>query len=266
MCIICYKPEGAVVPPRGILENCFYSNPDGAGYAIWRKNDNFVTYKKGFFSFEELYGDFMAESVALEDRAALHFRIATHGAVIAGNCHPFPVSADVGTLQSSEGFCKSVLFHNGILGAKYAKRKDFSDTMAFTIGLAKKESSLIKSGKLLNFIEKETEGSRILYFNARENSIIKSGNWVHDKETGCYFSNYSFDYYDVSPYFGKYYTGLTPVCPQCGGAVTHISTINDIWECQECGALCDSDGEEMELYTIESSLKNYYRNNWGGDV
>lgn len=263
MCVICYKPASVSFPDRATLENCFYNNPDGAGYAVWRNGDNFVTYRKGFFLFDDLYNALMDENIQKEDIVAVHFRIATHGKVNAKNCHPFCVTDDKELVSSTEGFCKSVVIHNGILGKKYSSDKNVSDTLSFTMALAKQESKLINDGTIESFIKKETEGSRILYLNAYDNKVIMTGNWIYDKQTKCYFSNYSFEIYDgFSSYYSGKYAPLYPICPQCGGFVKHISTLNDLWECEHCGALCDSDGVELELYSVDSSLDNLYKGSY----
>lgn len=275
MCIICFKPSGAAMPSREVLETCFLYNPDGAGYALHRAGEKSIYYKKGFFDFEELMGALEKEGINPGDDLAVHFRIATNGEVVAKNCHPFYLSTDKKLAFSEEGTCKSVLFHNGILSKKYAYDKNVSDTYLFTLALAKKEKELkAKKGQALeNFIKAETAGSRILYFCA--DKMVKSGEWIHDEKTGCFFSNQSFAYVDFAPYyprpyhaqkpyiwagsdtkkgksvyFGEWEEDLPPMCPVCGNVRFSqcISSHHDIWECGNCHSLFDSMSNELEFY------------------
>lgn len=262
MCIICFKPSGAPLPSREILENCFYNNPDGAGYAIIRNGEKKVYYSKGFFDFEAFYNVLLSEKIKTSDIVGLHFRIATNGAIEEKNCHPFYVSENRESVYSVEGTCKSILFHNGVLSKKYSFDKKVSDTFLFTLELAKKEKSLIAKGKLSDFIAKETEGNRILYFHTDlKEGFIKSGNWIEDKETGCFFSNNSYSYstikwdYEPIPVSSFWDTkkskfdDFVNMCPYCGETVkiSHISQLYDLWECAECGELFDSYGNYVEV-------------------
>lgn len=282
MCIIAFKPAGVAMPSRDILETCFLNNPDGAGYAIKRENSKKVYYIKGFFDFEELYNALTAENIGLNDAVGVHFRIATNGAIKAKNCHPFFISEEEINAYSVQGTCKSVLFHNGILSQKYSYDKKTSDSCLFARALAKKEKALIAKKAISAFIEKETEGSRILYFHADMEKPILTGNWVEDKETGCFFSNSSYSYvksfsynfpaYDFQGYgYGAKnwktwtsYTGkelsrcdtktalmddFVNMCPYCGETINikKISENYDLWECAECGELFDSFGNYVEL-------------------
>ena len=255
MCIICLKPEGSVLPSFEILENCFFNNPDGAGYAVKRKGLKNVYFKKGFFNFNELYNALMEENISDEDICAIHFRIATNGSVTSKNCHPFFITEDRKSAFAIEGSCKSVLFHNGVLSKKYSYDKNVSDTFLFTQNLAKKEKSLIAKKRLVSFIEKETTGSRILYFSAE--GVIKSGDWIFDAGSGCFFSNYSFEpaFYSVKSYDFEFpsptwYFETTLKCPECGEDFHYekISETHDLHECRTCGALFNSRGEFLEVF------------------
>lgn len=281
MCVICFKPVGVAMPSRKVLETCFLNNPDGAGYAIKRENSKKVYYIKGFFDFEEFYSALSAENIGINDAVGMHFRIATNGAIKAKNCHPFFISEEAINAYSVQGTCKSVLFHNGILSQKYSYDKKTSDSFLFACALAKKEKSLIAKKAISAFIEKETEGNRILYLHADLEKPVLTGNWIEDAETGCFFSNNSYSY--VKSYYfpvggscafdswksWENWTGYTgkqlsrlpeetnenrsadipAMCPYCGETINikNISTTYDLWECSECGELFDSYGNYVEL-------------------
>lgn len=271
MCIICFKPFGVAMPTKETLATCFAYNPDGAGYAIKRHKSNHVYFKKGFFDFEELYSALLAENIEKSDIVAVHFRIATNGGLEPKNCHPFLPSKNSELVYSVEGTVKSVLFHNGILSQKYSYSKSVSDTYLFSCALGKEEKKLIvKENAIKDFIEKETIGSRILYIHAGEGIIVKSGNWELDKETGCYFSNstYKPDYYSRKWYGFSCGASGVLTCPECGETIDikMISRTYDLHECGQCGALFDSEGEEMELFYKDSySLNDENSDNFNKD-
>ena len=255
MCIICFKPSGAALPTKETLETCFKYNPDGAGYAVKRANSRTVYFRKGFFDFEELYSALSAEKIEKDDICAVHFRIATNGALEEKNCHPFFPAENPELVYSIEGTVKSVLFHNGILPKKYSFSPAVSDTYLFSCALGKKEKKLIiKETAIKDFIERETEGSRILYIHAGEGIIVKSGNWEYDENTGCFFSNNTYKPFRYSSYANgwskHFYGGNVLTCPECGETIDikMISQTYDLHECGLCGALFDGEGEEMELF------------------
>jgi hypothetical protein len=92
------KRANATVPLE-YLQNGFEHNPQGSGFMY--AQDGKLIIKKGFFTFEEFLAEY--SQVPPECPAAIHFRLATHGLIDEGNCHPFSVSEDVG------------LIHNGVI-------------------------------------------------------------------------------------------------------------------------------------------------------
>lgn len=110
MCLAIYKPSG-VAADWDALENGFNNNKDGAGFAV-AKNDTLDIYK-GFFTFDQFKEAFAQFS---NDQAIIHFRLATHGAKDAKNCHPFLIRSNL------------ALIHNGILNISCDTDKGMSDT------------------------------------------------------------------------------------------------------------------------------------------
>ena len=80
MCVICVKPAGAQMPPKGTLQRCAMCNPHGFGFAT--KDKIFKT-----MSFEALYKEL--KKISKEEAVVIHFRYATHGSIKRSNCHPF---------------------------------------------------------------------------------------------------------------------------------------------------------------------------------
>lgn len=112
MCIAIYKPSEKVIS-RTTLENCFNSNPDGAGIAYRKYLDDKIEISKGYFSFKEFYSFYKGLDSSYE--MLIHFRIGTSGKLNKTNCHPFLVNG------------KDAIIHNGVLnGFPYTKKK--SDT------------------------------------------------------------------------------------------------------------------------------------------
>ena len=224
MCMIIYKPIGIGLPSENVLFDCFYSNRDGAGYMYMMNNKLFID--KGIFSPGKLYEKLLNIEKVEQTQLAIHFRLATHGEINAQNCHPFLVSDT------------SAIMHNGILSKKYSYNPDISDSFLFSQQLIKHEKNFLRKNCLKRYIEHETIGSRILYFNAEKNMVIMTGTW--HKFKGLYFSNY---------YSGEYFYHKN-ICPYCNGELKNISKINDLYECENCGLLLDGYGQEVDIVRV----------------
>ena len=127
MCIIAIKTQGAKINWKR-LRNCFDNNPDGAGYAYW--TDNGISISKGFMEFAEFKRAVESSGIGKKHEAMFHFRIATHGAINANNCHPFPLSGNESELQALDLTTDIAIAHNGIVNGLPAS-KTLSDTMVF---------------------------------------------------------------------------------------------------------------------------------------
>jgi len=112
VCVIVYKPEGAVVSKR-VFDRCWEYSPHGGGYAVW-ENGKWV-YEKGFMEKEEFY-EAVKEFIHSENtRIVLHFRLATEDAegkknILPEFTHPFEIQ-----LQDT----KALLFVNGRFSESY---------------------------------------------------------------------------------------------------------------------------------------------------
>mgnify|MGYP007022380159 CR=1 FL=1 len=56
MCILLVKPKGVMIPSDETLQQCFKSNPDGAGIAYCTK-DRKIVIKKGLMTYESLIAE-----------------------------------------------------------------------------------------------------------------------------------------------------------------------------------------------------------------
>jgi hypothetical protein len=112
MCVIIYKPEGAIVSDE-LFDRCWELFPHGGGYAVW-ENGRWL-YEKGFMEKEEFY-EAVKEFIHSEHkRVVLHFRLATEDAegkrnILPEFTHPFEIQ-----LQDTKAF----LFFNGRFSERY---------------------------------------------------------------------------------------------------------------------------------------------------
>lgn len=192
MCVIVYKPAGCQMPDMQTLKSCWDTNPDGAGFM--RPDGDAVLIRKGFMEW-----DVFEEALAKESNVAeldtipvaLHFRIATHGAVKPGCCHPFPVCGSASAMREVEQAVAVGFMHNGVLSGM-PTTDAVSDSMAF----AKRVLSPLDrmSGDLFGkdaarIIGASTQGSRFLLMDGSGN-VRTYGRWI--AEDGIMFSNDNF--------------------------------------------------------------------------
>ncbi len=112
MCLAIFKPANVEIK-LSELESGFNANRDGAGFAYVEGGK--IHIKKGYFKWD----DFLKAYIPHEKKQMLiHFRLATHGAEDAFNCHPWPCA---------DG--KFAVIHNGILS--YPSSAEKSDTGHF---------------------------------------------------------------------------------------------------------------------------------------
>lgn len=167
MCILVFKPKNVGFPSKETLKNCFDANPDGSGYA-WVDRSGISHIRKGFLTFHDFYESMSKNMEKLTKfDVSLHFRVATHGSVSSGNCHPFPISCKVEDLKATQLDGKfKIMAHNGIissLGYRAKKTKsDLSDTMVFSKELRsfgennRQNKRILESGKFVIMDRKES--------------------------------------------------------------------------------------------------------------
>lgn len=200
MCIIVYKPAGADLPARETLENCFYNNPDGAGFMI--KTPKGIRIEKGFFSFNEFYQGLTKKKNLKKNNVAMHFRITTHGATCAKNCHPFIISKKLKTIRRLRGVYDGAIMHNGILySIDVPRNSDVSDTAIYTRDVVAPLKTLsggaiTQSNNALEVLRATSQDNRLLLFDRA--GVAMTGNW--DYNNGCYYSNDSYKH-DYSWYY-----------------------------------------------------------------
>ena len=107
MCVIIYKPVGVEIPSKALLNKAQYINPHGCGFCTPTQSYKGLSYNQFLKKLSK---------VDKSEPLLIHFRLATHGSIRKGNCHPFYDN------QTDTQF-----MHNGIL---YGVRpnKDLTDS------------------------------------------------------------------------------------------------------------------------------------------
>jgi predicted glutamine amidotransferase len=182
MCIAILKPEGKILS-KAVLQNCYQSNRDGAGFAYYNPEINEVCIQKGFFNFDFFYEEF---SKFQQYKCLVHFRVATHRSVNGLNCHPWRVNDDL------------VFIHNGTISGMNAN-SDLSDTGNFCDSVLKEMLLEYPDFHLTDEFKWLIENSvgtfnKIIFLDSHGNHVIinsQAGTW----DEGCWFSNSTYKSY-----------------------------------------------------------------------
>ena len=232
MCVIIYKPKGINFPSEEILENCWWSNWDGAGVG-W-KNRKGVKLQKGFMDYENLLS--FLSTLSITDEVIIHFRIATSGGVNPTCTHPFPISNRLTDLRALTGSFSALMAHNGILGQGDDKA-EISDTMEFIADIV--SSPIIRDNLdnryIKDYLSLKSGSSKLIFMGNFPTFML--GKWI--EVDGLLFSNDSF----------KPYTSVVAkdLCIFCGNHLTEWEVGNIITlECPECEAIYDQYGRWIQ--------------------
>lgn len=185
MCVAIHVPAGTKTPSLETLKRCWTSNPDGAGIAWRTPGDNYcIRIEKGFMKWKDFedYWTKMGFADFKEDML-IHFRIATHGGVCAGNTHPFPIIDDVKWLQSTSLKCNTALIHNGVLDCT-PEDKRISDSMELCRLIAR-NAFVAQIERVLNLLEPFTFGSKLCAMTST--GVYRTGTWTQHE--GVWYSN-----------------------------------------------------------------------------
>jgi len=277
MCVAILKPQGANLPTLETLTDCFTSNPDGAGFSVWRKDSNKVEYHKGYMKFSSFSNALKKANIKESDVAMLHFRIGTSGGKARpALTHPFPISSDYKKQKKLHGECDAVLVHNGVFSID-PEKKYVSDTMTFTKELAK----IMKTGVDSKFIEWATVGNRVAILTG-DGKIRRYGEWKRrsTKTDSCLYSNLAFEWKSIItryPYYGKYcqseYDGNVMLitdeaisreigdyyCSECGSSIccsVEAASFKEGFACPYCGSYLDT--TIVDEITEDEYLKTYF--------
>ncbi len=183
MCVVIAKPKGVQIRKK-YLRNCYLSNPDGAGFMFVK--DKRIVVKKGYFSFELFWGDYLkAEQENTKSPFVIHFRIATSGGVNKLNCHPFRIDEH------------NAFAHNGIFYS-LPYTAELSDTQIFNNRILKNlPVDWMRWGGIKRLVQgfiKES-GSKVVFLGDSKDV------WICGEDEGDWFKGawYSNDSHTLQP-------------------------------------------------------------------
>lgn len=254
MCIIIAAPFNEEKPSIGddVLEECARTNSHGMGIAFVIK-DKFTVYK----SLNSLGRLIRKYNKAHKEGAniLMHFRIATHGAISAANCHPFMVTKDL------------AFAHNGViampgLGWVTADRANCGevDTVKFCKEIlrpiAERNSNFLEDEKVIHLIRKYIGSSKLAFIDRKgQLTIINRSKGHEDTETGAWFSNCSFRPIFTTTY--RRWIGPNKV-DDSDSRVIEAETERLLLDCKE-GKKCYPLSElERQVYGIKSTRDRGY--------
>lgn len=194
MCIIIHKDAGVKAPTEEVLKRCLSTHKDGFG-AMWRVDDK-IAIQKGLYNLKEVVK--LVNRLPVDTEAAFHFRMATHGKVSAGNCHPFPISKHNEALTSTAGYFPTGLMHNGIIyGFGSRNTGTQSDTMNFIKYLSRRAPALTMGG-----MQRHIKGGYGKFVIFTPWGTYKFGHFIEEK--GLFYSNNTYKDLVVWDNWGKW--------------------------------------------------------------
>ena len=223
MCIISAKPAGVKMPDTETIRRMWYANRDGAGFMY--AADGKVVIHKGYMKLADFEAA-LAELSKLHDLDALplvmHFRITTHGGTKPANCHPFPVTRSIKSLQALKAYSALGVAHNGIIPIR--PRNGISDTMEYiATQLAPLASALpgfTRNAHALELIENAIQSKMCFLTDSGEITTI--GDFTRDG--GVLYSNLSYKGYDRKFTYWWDDIPATPKAPAGGKKTSSKST------------------------------------------
>ena len=128
MCVICYKPAGALMPAKKTFKAMYRHNPDGAGFMYL--DGGKVQIVKGLMSYSAFQNALAQVRDKVDSPFVFHFRIATHGGISPEMTQPFPLTSSGRQLRATRTTADTGIAHNGIIMLCNDARK-MSDTAQF---------------------------------------------------------------------------------------------------------------------------------------
>lgn len=256
MCIVIYIPEGKEIPLEH-LETSHYNNEDGAGFMYVDLDGNVVGHK-GYMEYQELITDLTNKGFIKGNTLcpklpfAIHFRMATHGGVSPGKCHPFPASKDKDELHSLDWTHEFGVAHNGIMG-QFAK-PGLSDTQGFiqdVLSDVELLRELPENEALKSLLSKVISSSKFIVMD--EKNVLLFGNWL--EVDGVFYSNdgykdkwrYTYDFRKTtkssrSTSASDRASLVYGACDYCG----QYGFINEDKVCEKCEEIIDAEAYPTE--------------------
>jgi predicted glutamine amidotransferase len=236
MCIAILNTKNTLT--KETLQQCWKSNPDGAGM-IYISKGQLVTFKE-MTNFDKFYKEYIKQRKAnKQSNFVLHFRIATSGKIDRANCHPFNVNKNL------------AFVHNGMISIQQLNN-NVSDTYTFNELILKKlPSTFLNNHAILDLIENYIGYSKLIFLDNENNPSILNEHLGHWDEEDNWYSNNSYQcivkvkakdksYNNyISPNQSQgYYDGLyyndTDMCSTCDHYSATYSKEYSCYLCYDC--------------------------------
>ncbi len=231
MCIAILNTKNTLT--KETLQQCWKSNPDGAGM-IYTANGQLQVFKE-MTNFDKFYKEYSKQRKAnKQSNFVLHFRIATSGKIDKTNCHPFNVSKNLSFV------------HNGMISIKQLNN-NVSDTYTFNELILKKlPATFLTNHAILDLIENYIGYSKLIFLDSDNTASIlnehlghwdKLDNWYSNNSYQCTYAkakaktkNYQID----ADYYNSAYYNDTNLCGYCDHYSATYSKEYSTYLCYDC--------------------------------
>lgn len=168
-------------------------NRHGAGI-MYTGLDKRVHIAKGFNSAAEVME--LVATIPEESPVVFHARIATHGAVIPANCHPFPIVLDDEGLRLTRLSCFAGFAHNGTFSeySRASTTSGFPDSVEFMKDILVPIIHDIENQSVQFLLRRAVGWSKIAILT--RNELLLFGDFIREGEV--YYSNGTYKPY-VAP-------------------------------------------------------------------
>lgn len=232
MCIAILNTRNTI--NRETLQQCWKSNPDGAGM-IYTNNGQLQIFKE-MTNFDKFYKEYNKQRKAnKESNFVLHFRIATSGKIDKTNCHPFNVSKNLSFV------------HNGMISIEQLN-KNVSDTYTFNeLVLKKLPNTFLTNHAILDLIENYIGYSKLIFLDSDNTASILNEHLGHWDELDNWYSNNSYQctytktkatkdktYQIDADYYNASYYNDTNLCGYCDHYSATYSKEYSTYLCYDC--------------------------------
>ena len=186
MCLIVIGNKDDVVKQTTILQNALTQNKDGFGL-MYFKNNNIVSKKTLSDKYHDVDNLIKSAINDCHGKIGLHFRFATEGIKDKRNTHPIPILSKL-----VDGRAIS-LMHNSPMLPTAIIDKDRSDTHQFVKyylrPVLKSNPDLLYNQKWLEQLNRDCEGSRLVFADANSSKFIYVNKKLWTKKDKIWYSN-----------------------------------------------------------------------------
>lgn len=232
MCIAILNTRNTI--NRETLQQCWKSNPDGAGM-IYTNNGQLQIFKE-MTNFDKFYKEYSKQRKAnKQSNFVLHFRIATSGKIDKTNCHPFNVNKNLSFV------------HNGMINIQQLNNS-VSDTYTFNELILKKlPNNFLSNHAIIDLIENYIGYSKLVFLDSDNNASILNEDLGHWDALDNWYSNNSYQcsytktkvtkaktYQIDADYYNTAYYNDTDNCANCDHYNATYSKEYSTYLCYDC--------------------------------